>query len=97
MTMGFHKNHYVSTRTGEMKTISFSVPETLKAELLALSVALEEPRGSILLRLCEQYADRNQDLVAKGMKRIAPESRGQWKEKSERGFPPGESYSVVNS
>ncbi len=94
MTMDFHKNHYVSSRGERERTISFAVPERLRAELLALSVAREEPRWSLLLRIVEAYVDDHQDEVAKGTERIAPESRGGWSKEWRHGKSKEQPYVI---
>jgi hypothetical protein len=53
MTMGFHKSRYASRRGPADVCIRTKGPRDLRTELLALSVAMEEPMHSVVLRAIE--------------------------------------------
>ncbi len=63
MTMDFHRNHYTSHRGPNEVSVSTRIPRGLRTELLALCVAMEEPRHSVLLRIIEEYVDAHQAEV----------------------------------
>ena len=75
MTMDFHRNHYRSRRGPNEVSVSTRIPRDLRTELLALCVAMEEPRHSVLLRIIEEYVDAHQAEVEEGMRRIARSCR----------------------
>ena len=75
MTMDFHRNHYTSHRGPNEVSVSTRIPRDLRTELLALCVAMEEPRHSVLLRIIEEYVDAHQAEVEEGMRRIARSCR----------------------
>ncbi len=71
MSFDFHKHKYESHRGPNTGTIQVRMPEALHIDLLALSIAMEEPMGSIVLRLVEEYVDAHPDEVAKGSKHLS--------------------------
>jgi hypothetical protein len=75
MTIELRKNRYASRRGPEETTVRARVPKALKTELLALSIALEEPMDSIVRRVVEEYVDAHREEVARGMGRICRECR----------------------
>ena len=48
------------------------MPKSLSHDLTALTLAYEEPKYSILLRIIEEYVDSHRDDVEKGLWRMEP-------------------------
>ncbi|MBR3475667.1 MAG: hypothetical protein IKH39_00685 [Candidatus Methanomethylophilaceae archaeon] len=94
MTFDFHKNRYESRRGPGETTVRVRVPRELRTELLALSIAMEEPMDSIIRRIVEEYVDSHQADVKEGMRMISPECRpqehGRMQERDDDGRRPKE-------
>jgi hypothetical protein len=73
MAFELRKNRYASRRGPEETTVGARVPRALKTELLAPSVAMEEPMGPIARRVVEECVDAHQEEAARGMGRICSE------------------------
>ena len=81
MTFEFHRNRYVSRRGPSDAVVSVRMPRSLSGELNALTLAYEEPKYSVLLRIIEEYVDSHQDDVEKGRWRMSHYRSGGWDEK----------------
>ncbi len=71
MTFEFHRNHYRSPRGPSDAVVSVRMPSSLRSDLTALTLAYEEPKYSILLRIIEEYVDSHLDDVEKGRWRMS--------------------------
>ena len=71
MTFEFRRNHYVSHRGPSDAVVSVRMPRSLSGDLNALTLAYEEPKYSILLRIIEEYVDSHRDDVEKGRWRMS--------------------------
>ncbi len=71
MTFEFHRNHYQSPRGPSDAAVMVKMPKSLSHDLSTLSLAYEEPKYSILLRIIEEYVDSHQDDVEKGRWRMS--------------------------
>jgi hypothetical protein len=63
MTFEFH-SHYVSRRGPSDAAVTVRMPKSLSSDLSALTLAYEEPKYSVLLRIIEGYVDSHQGDVA---------------------------------
>ena len=71
MTFEFHRNHYQSPRGPSDAAVMVRMPKSLRSDLTALTLAYEEPKYSILLRIIEEYVDTHRDDVEKGRWRMS--------------------------
>jgi hypothetical protein len=71
MTFEFHRNHYRSPRGPSDAAVTVRMPKSLSHDLTALTLAYEEPKYSILLRIIEEYVDSHRDDVEKGRWRMS--------------------------
>jgi hypothetical protein len=71
MTFEFHRNHYRSPRGPSDAAVMVKMPKSLSYDLSALTLAYEEPKYSILLRIIEEYVDSHRDDVEKGRWRMS--------------------------
>ncbi len=78
MTFDFHRNRYRSRRGPSDAAVTVRMPRSLSYDLTSLSLAYEEPKCSILLRIIEQYVDSHRDDVELGEWRLAHYSPGGW-------------------
>ena len=78
MTFEFHRNHYRSPRGPSDAAVMVKMPKSLSLDLTALTLAYEEPKYSILLRIIEEYVDSHRDDVEKGRWRMSHYSSGGW-------------------
>ena len=53
MTFEFHRNHYQSPRGPSDAAVMVRMPKSLSLDLTALTLAYEEPKYSVLLRIIE--------------------------------------------
>ena len=78
MTFEFHRNRYRSPRGPSDAAVTVRMPRSLSLDLTALSLAYEEPKRSILLRIVEEYVDSHLDDVEKGRWRMSHYRSGGW-------------------
>ena len=82
MTFEFHRNHYKSPRGPSDSAVNVRMPRSLSSDLNALTLAYEEPKYSILLRIIEEYVDSHQEDVAKGRWRMSHYRSEGWDKES---------------
>ena len=70
MTFEFHRNRYRSPRRPSDAAVMVRMPRSLSHDLTALTLAYEEPKYSILLRIIEEYVDSLRDDIEKGRWRM---------------------------
>ena len=80
MTFEFHRSHYQSPRGPSDAAVMVKMPKSLSLDLTALTLAYEEPKYSILLRIIEEYVDSHLDDVEKGRWRMSHYRSGGWDE-----------------
>ncbi len=78
MTFEFHRNHYQSPRGPSDAAVMVKMPKSLSLDLTALTLAYEEPKYSILLRIIEEYVDSHRDDVEKGRWRMSHYDHEGW-------------------
>ena len=78
MTFEFHRNHYQSPRGPSDAVVMVRMPRSLSHDLSALTLAYEESKYSILLRIIEEYVDSHLDDVEKGRWRMSHYRSGGW-------------------
>ena len=78
MTFEFHRNHYRSPRGPSDAAVMVKMPKSLSYDLSALTLAYEEPKYSILLRIIEEYVDSHRDDVEKGRWRMSHYDHEGW-------------------
>ena len=83
MTFEFRRNHYVSHRGPSDAVVSVRMPRSLSGDLNALTLAYEEPKYSILLRIIEEYVDSHRDDVEKGRWRMSHYRSEGWDDEEE--------------
>jgi hypothetical protein len=88
MTFEFHRNRYESRRGPSDAAVSVMMPRSLSQDLTAPSLAYEEPKCSLLLRIIEGYVDSHREDVELGEWRLGHYRPGGWG--GEAGGRPGE-------
>ncbi len=83
MTFEFHRNHYRSPRGPSDAAVMVKMPKSLSYDLSALTLAYEEPKYSILLRIIEEYVDFHRDDVEKGRWRMSHYRSEGWDDEEE--------------
>jgi hypothetical protein len=71
ITFEFHRNHYRSPRGPSDAAVMVKMPRSLSLDLSALTLAYEEPKYSVLLRIIEEYVDSHREDVEKGRWRMS--------------------------
>ncbi len=71
MTFEFHRNRYRSPRGPSDAAVMVKMPRSLSLDLSALTLAYEEPKYSVLLRIIEEYVDSHREDVEKGRWRMS--------------------------
>ena len=82
MSFEFHRNHYQSHRGPSDAVVSVRMPSSLRSDLTALTLAYEEPKYSVLLRIIEEYVDSHRDDVEKGRWRMSHYRPEGWDEET---------------
>ena len=82
MTFEFHRNRYRSPRGPSDAAVMVRMPRSLSLDLTALTLAYEEPKYSVLLRIIEEYVDSHRDDVEKGRWRMSHYRSEGWGEET---------------
>ncbi len=80
MTFEFHRNRYQSPRGPSDAAVMVRMPRSLSLDLTALTLAYEEPKYSVLLRIIEEYVDSHREDVEKGRWRMSHYRSEGWDE-----------------